>query len=78
MEKMDGYKALIFQHCCDHLNGRTFFHPEVSKGRLSLEVNHESFERTNFLIKQYNLRVKNGISQDILKEEKFLKTIQDY
>lgn len=39
---MTGFKAQVFQHCVDHIQGKHPFTPEVSRGRLGI----------NFEIKQ--------------------------
>ena len=57
-EEIQGFKAKVYQHCMDHLMGKTFFSWKLTKGRLKVEGRENDFENFRFVMKEYNLRVK--------------------
>lgn len=55
-----GFRAQLIQHCIDHLNGDLLIDYHISKGEFYVENGlQELMPKTNFLLKQYSLRLRN-------------------
>jgi hypothetical protein len=61
---MIGFKARVYQHCIDHVNGKCALDWNVCRGNIRVYPEAEDlFPKTAFVLKQYTMRVKDAISK---------------
>ncbi len=56
---MFGFKAVLYQHCMDHLKGKCTMDWNVSRGAVRLYPESEMlFPRTKLVLKDYSFKIK--------------------
>jgi hypothetical protein len=61
---MFGFKAIVYQHCIDHLLGKKLIDWQVSKGKFNI-INEMNglMPKTAFILNEYSYRVKDALSK---------------
>ena len=62
----------------DHLEGKTFFDWNLTKGRFQINGYDKQFEKVKFLIREYGIRIKYYLEKEKEMSEESLKVKKNY